>query len=106
MQQLWAWWWRTCDPISGSKIMYREDTACTSSVNRAIRISLLIRLVDKHLEENYSCVIHIFDLCQALGVSQRKLHQAIVLARGESPSAYLKRRRLMMSHQVLSNAGS
>ncbi len=29
-----------------------------------------------------------------------------MLTHGESPSLYLKRRRLMMAHQILSNAGS
>jgi AraC family transcriptional regulator, ethanolamine operon transcriptional activator len=86
--------------------MHSEDTACTFSVNTAIGISLLIGSVDEYLKKNFSRPIYINDLCQALGVSQRKLSQAFMLARGESPYAYLKRRRLMMAHQVLSNAGS
>ncbi len=41
-----------------------------------------------------------------MGVSYRKLYSAFMLTRGESAFIHLKRRRLMMAHQVLSNAGS
>jgi AraC-like DNA-binding protein len=78
----------------------------TSSVNMAMRSSRLMASADKFLRESPPQPIYINDLCRALGVSYRRLYEAFMLTRGESPSLHLKRQRLMMAHQVLSNAGS
>src|SRR6478609_9276147 len=84
---------------------YRVN-AHVSSINVAMKASILIVSANNFLRESPPRPIHINDLCQALGVSYRKLYEAFILTRGESPSLYLKRRRLMLAHQVLSNAGS
>ena len=78
----------------------------TSSVDTAMKASLLIARANEYIREGPPKSIYINDLCQTLGVSYRKLYEAFMLTRGESPSLYLKRQRLMMVHQVLSNAGS
>src|SRR4051794_6205274 len=78
----------------------------TSSVDTAVEAALPTSSTDEYLIRNPPKPIYINDLCQILGVSYRKLYEAFILTRGESPSLYLKRRRLMLAHQVLSNAGS
>src|SRR3954468_15095506 len=78
----------------------------TSSVDTAMKASILIACVNEYIREGLPKPIYINDLCQVLGVSYRKLYEAFMLTRGESPALHLKRRRLMMAHQVLSNAGS
>src|SRR4051794_12075037 len=78
----------------------------TSSVDTAVEAALPTSSTDEYLIRNPPKPIYINDLCQILGVSYRKLYEAFMLTRGESPSLYLKRQRLMMVHQVLSNAGS
>src|SRR4051812_39318914 len=72
----------------------------------AMKASLLINAAEAFLRNSPPRPIYINDLCKALDVSYRKLYAALMLTRGESPSFYLKRRRLVMAHQVLSNAGS
>jgi AraC-like DNA-binding protein len=71
-----------------------------------MKASLLRDAAEGFLRDSPPRPIYINDLCQVLGVSYRKLYQAFMLTRGESPSLYLKRRRLVMTRQVLSNAGS
>jgi AraC family ethanolamine operon transcriptional activator len=41
------------------------------------------------------------DLCAALGVSARRLHDAFRAVLGMSPHAYLKSRRLLLAHRAL-----
>ena len=86
--------------------MSHSFNADTASVKLVMRASLVVSSANKYLSETPPRPIHINDLCQVLGVSYRKLYEAFMLTRGESPALYLKRRRLMMAHQVLSNAGS
>ena len=86
--------------------MPRGSKIHISSVNVAMKASILIASANKYLFQTPLQPIYINDLCQMLGVSCRKLYTAFILTRGESPSLYLKRRRLMLAHQVLSNAGS
>jgi AraC-like DNA-binding protein len=76
------------------------------SVGMAIKASLLTVSANEYLRDKHPKPVYISDLCHVLGVSYRVLHQAFMLTRGESPSLHLKRQRLMMTHQVLSNAGS
>jgi AraC-like DNA-binding protein len=86
--------------------MYCGVEARTSPVDTAMKASLLIACANEYLTKSPPKPIYINDLCQTLGVSYRKLYEAFMLTRGESPSLHLKRQRLMMAHQVLSNAGS
>ena len=45
--------------------------------------------------------IYTDELCAALHVSARTLHQSFAAVYGMSPHAYLKRRRLVLVHQAL-----
>lgn len=69
----------------------------------AVRI---LGAAEDFLRVNVARPIYTEDLCKALAVSPRKLHQAFVVTCGMSPHAYLKRRRLVMVHQVLKSGGS
>ncbi|MDO9713816.1 helix-turn-helix domain-containing protein [Paracraurococcus lichenis] len=75
---------------------------CGRATRDAIR---LLNAADAFLHANIGRPIYTDDLCKALAVSPRKLHQAFVAACGMSPHAYLKRRRLMMVHQALKSGG-
>jgi transcriptional regulator GlxA family with amidase domain len=86
--------------------MSQELNTRTASVNSVMKSSLLVGLIDALLIRNPQRPIYMNEVCQLLGVSYRTLYEAFMLTRGESPALYLKRRRLMMAHQVLSNAGS
>jgi AraC-like DNA-binding protein len=77
-----------------------------SSVNVTMKASLLINAAEDFLRDSPPRPIYIYDLCKALDVSYRTLYAAFMMTRGESPALHLKRRRLVMAHQVLSNAGS
>src|SRR6478672_6606987 len=86
--------------------MSQGPAAQKKSLKISIKYALLVEVVDIYLSRIPPHPIYINDLCQLLGVSYRKLYSAFMLTRGESASIHLKRRRLMMAHQVLSNTGS
>lgn len=70
----------------------------TRATLRALR---LVAMADDFLRANIARPVYSGELCQALGISARGLHQAFAAACGMSPQAYLKRRRLMMAHRAL-----
>jgi len=61
----------------------------------------VVNNADGYLREHITRPIYTEELCTALGVSPRKLHNAFASMYGISPHAYLKRRRLMLAHQAL-----
>ncbi len=64
----------------------------------------LVRQAEAFLDAHTDQPIYSDDLCAALGVSARRLHNAFVTACGLSPLAYLKRRRLVMARRRLATA--
>ena len=86
--------------------MSKRSAVQKKSLKILVKYASLVEAVDIYLSRIPPHPIYINDLCQMLGVSYRKLYSAFMLTRGESASIHLKRRRLMMAHQILSNAGS
>jgi AraC family ethanolamine operon transcriptional activator len=73
-----------------------------TSPGRATREALrVLRATEEYLHANLARPIHRDDLCTALGVSRRKLHDAFVATVGTSPAAYLKLRRLVLARRAL-----
>ncbi|WP_431268062.1 helix-turn-helix domain-containing protein [Dankookia sp. P2] len=79
-----------------------EHPVCGRAARDAIRI---LNRAEEFLRANIDRPIYTDELCAALAVSPRKLHQAFVATCGMSPHAYLKRRRLTMVHRALKSAG-
>lgn len=61
----------------------------------------VVRTVDEYLRHNIVRPIYRDDLCAAVGVSRRKLHDAFVSVLGMTPPAYLKLRRLVLARRAL-----
>lgn len=56
------------------------------------------------LDANLARPLYRDDLCAALGVSRRKLHDAFIAAVGLTPPSYLKMRRLTLGRRALKAA--
>jgi AraC family ethanolamine operon transcriptional activator len=61
----------------------------------------LVNAADEYLREHIARPIFIEELCVALGISPRKLHNAFFAVYGQSPHPYLKSRRLALVHHTL-----
>lgn len=69
---------------------------------RAVREAMrVVRAADDYLRHNLVRPIYRDDLCGAIGVSRRKLHDAFVAVVGMTPPAYLKLRRLVLARRAL-----
>jgi AraC family ethanolamine operon transcriptional activator len=69
---------------------------------RATRDAMrVVRDAEAFLHANLSRPLYRDDLCAALGVSRRKLHDAFVSTVGMTPPVYLKTRRLMLVRRAL-----
>lgn len=64
----------------------------------------VVRNAEAFLEAHLDRPIFRSQLCDALGVSLRKLHDAFMATTGMSPLAYLKTRRLMLARRALCRA--
>jgi AraC family ethanolamine operon transcriptional activator len=60
-----------------------------------------VRVADEFLQSHIDRPIYTEELCTALGVTARQLHQSFAAVYGMSPHAYLKRRRLILVHRAL-----
>ena len=60
-----------------------------------------VRAADEFLHTNIDHPVYTSELCAALQVSARTLHQSFAAVYGMSPQAYLKRRRLVLVHRAL-----
>ena len=58
------------------------------------------------MDADLTLPVYTEQLCAALGVSARHLHDAFRAVLGISPHAYLKRRRLMLVHHALKFGGA
>lgn len=75
-------------------------------VTRATREAhRVVRAADEYLHANMARPIYRGQLCAALGVSLRKLHDAFIATTGMSPHTYLKTRRLMLARAALRRSG-
>lgn len=68
------------------------------AVGQALRI---VAAAEAFMDTDLSRPVYTEQLCAALGVSARRLHDAFHAALGISPHAYLKSRRLMLVHRAL-----
>jgi len=68
------------------------------AVGQALRI---LAGAEAFMEAHIDRPAYTEDLCAALGVSARRLHDAFRAAVGMSPHGYLKTRRLMLAHRAL-----
>lgn len=65
----------------------------------------IVRAADGFLETAIGRPVYRQELCTALGISLRKLHDAFVAVTGIAPQAYLKIRRLALVRRALRAAG-
>jgi AraC family ethanolamine operon transcriptional activator len=73
-----------------------------ASPGRATREALrVLRAAEDFLHADLARPVHRDQLCRAVGVSRRKLHDAFVATTGTSPAAYLKLRRLVLARRAL-----
>ncbi|MEI6159601.1 MAG: helix-turn-helix domain-containing protein [Roseococcus sp.] len=72
------------------------------AAREAIRV---LRATEEFLQHNLDRPIFREQLCNALGVSMRKLHDAFIATTGMSPQAYLKARRLVLARRALRRGG-
>ncbi|WP_270937530.1 helix-turn-helix domain-containing protein [Falsiroseomonas oryzae] len=73
---------------------------------RATREAMrVLRSAEDFLRQHLARPVYRDELCAALGVSRRKLHDAFVATVGMSPAAYLKLRRLALARRALRQAG-
>ncbi|MBX6372714.1 MAG: helix-turn-helix domain-containing protein [Acetobacteraceae bacterium] len=68
-------------------------------------VNRLFAAAEEFLRANVARPIYNADICEALRVSPRTLHDAFVTACGMSPQAYLKLRRLMLVRCALRSGG-
>jgi AraC family ethanolamine operon transcriptional activator len=68
------------------------------AVGRALR---LVQAAEAFMEARLAQPVYTEELCAALGVSARRLHDAFYAALGMSPHAYLKSRRLSLARRAL-----
>ncbi|CAH0299988.1 helix-turn-helix domain-containing protein [Roseomonas sp. CECT 9278] len=69
---------------------------------RALReATRVVRAADECLRHNLGRPIYRDELCAAIGVSRRKLHDAFVAVVGMTPPSYLKLRRLVLARRAL-----
>lgn len=61
----------------------------------------LVEAADEYLRQHVARPIYTDELCSALAVCARKLHNAFVSTYGVSPHAYLKYRRLALAHRMI-----
>jgi AraC family ethanolamine operon transcriptional activator len=81
------------------------DAAGPRAPQRAVREAVrVLRQVEDLLFSRLSEPIYTTQVCNALKVSPRKLHDAIVATCGMSPHAYLKARRLSLARRALRTA--
>jgi len=79
----------------------------TGSKPRAARDAMrLLRLAEEYLRSNIARPIFLDELCGALAVSPRRLHQVFITTCGLSPQVYLKRQRLMLVRRALRSGGA
>jgi AraC family ethanolamine operon transcriptional activator len=75
-----------------------EVRARPRAVGHALR---LVAAAEAFMDAQVARPVYTDELCAALGVSARRLHDAFHAALGMSPHAYLKSRRLMLVHRAL-----
>lgn len=69
---------------------------------RAVKQALdLVRAAEDFMHARLARPVYTEELCAALGVSARRLHDAFRAALGMSPHAYLKSRRLLLARRAL-----
>jgi len=73
------------------------------ATREAVRV---VRKAEDFLEAHIERPIFRDELCAAIGVSRRKLHDAFVATVGLTPPAYLKLRRLVMVRRLLRSANA
>jgi AraC family ethanolamine operon transcriptional activator len=71
---------------------------CPRAVGQALR---LVKAAEDFMEARLARPVYTEELCAALGVSARRLHDAFRAALGMSPHAYLKSRRLLLVRRAL-----
>jgi AraC family transcriptional regulator, ethanolamine operon transcriptional activator len=63
-----------------------------------------VRVADEFLQAHINRPVYTDELCTAVHVSARSLHQSFAAVYGMSPHAFLKRRRLILIHRALRSA--
>lgn len=83
------------------------DDICARPRPRALREAhRVVRRAEEFLRGNLHRPIYRDELCDELGISLRKLHDAFAAVVAMSPHSYLKARRLTLARQALRDAGN
>lgn len=99
----------SADCAQGLAMALREEVAAALTAEadarpfpRAFGHALrLVAAAEAFMEARVSVPVYTEQLCAALGVSARRLHDAFRATLGTSPHAYLKLRRLMLARRAL-----
>jgi AraC family transcriptional regulator, ethanolamine operon transcriptional activator len=75
--------------------------APSGTLQPTIEMLRQVRTADEFLQSHINRPIYTEELCVALGVTARQLHQSFATIYSMSPHAYLKRRRLILVHRAL-----
>lgn len=86
------------EELAGALTAEAEVRARPRAVGQALRI---VAAAEAFMDAQVARAVYTEELCAALGVSARRLHDAFRAALGMSPHAYLKSRRLMLVHRAL-----
>lgn len=97
------------DCAAGLAMALREEVAAALTTQAGIRprpravaeALRLVRAAEDFMQARLTRPIYTEELCAALGVSARRLHDAFRAALGMSPHAYLKSRRLLLARRAL-----
>lgn len=99
----------SADCAAGLAMALREEIAAALTTQAGIRprpraVAEALRLVsaaEDFMHARLARPVYTEELCAALGVSARRLHDAFRAALGTSPHAYLKARRLLLARRAL-----
>ncbi|WP_198375121.1 helix-turn-helix domain-containing protein [Neoroseomonas rubea] len=86
------------EEVAGSLTAEAAFTPRPRAVGQALR---LVRAAEAFMEARVERPVYTEELCAALGVSARRLHDAFRAVLGTSPHAHLKSRRLMLARRAL-----
>jgi transcriptional regulator GlxA family with amidase domain len=95
---------RTLHGIRQDCIMHTATETSASTGRARVPPPQIVKRLDAFLHAHLDEPIHMAQLCDATGVSERSLRNACHAVCGTSPKRYLTRRRLEAVHTALANA--
>jgi AraC family ethanolamine operon transcriptional activator len=102
MPVIWRALKEQCLSLLADALLCEEDRRPSKRQTR--KMLQQVRAADEFLHANIDRPVHTEELCSALHVSPRTLHESFATVYCMSPCAYLKRRRLVLVHRALQAA--